>query len=326
MHLKDLDVSRLPRNTKETVWLEVAQRADDSHWKLPFIYITGSTVSPILLVIAAIHGDEYEGVEAIPRIFRKLIPEDLSGTLLMVPICNIPAYETATRNNIIDGKNLARVFPGNAHGTITEKIAYFLTEKLLKPADFLIDLHSGGIAASIPTLIGYIHSNDKRGKRALAGAEAFGSSVIWGHPLPVPPGRSLTVATDLGIPALYTEALGGGLAREEDVRCFTTGILNVMKHLNMIEGKPQLQPVTHHLFGDGDLDNVITAPVAGYFRTEVALLENVNAGQKLGTICSAFGEVLAKITTEHTGVVIMIRRIHRVHSGDGLIHITQRLE
>lgn len=326
MHLKDLDVSRLPRNTKETVWLEVAQRADDSHWKLPFIYITGSTVSPILLVIAAIHGDEYEGVEAIPRIFRKLIPEDLSGTLLMVPICNIPAYETATRNNIIDGKNLARVFPGNAHGTITEKIAYFLTEKLLKPADFLIDLHSGGIAASIPTLIGYIHSNDKRGKRALAGAEAFGSSVIWGHPLPVPPGRSLTVATDLGIPALYTEALGGGLAREEDVRCFTTGILNVMKHLNMIEGEPQLQPVTHHLFGDGNLDNVITAPVAGYFRTEVTLLENVNAGQQLGTICSAFGEILAKITTEHTGIIIMLRRIHRVHSGDGLIHITQRLE
>ena len=74
MHLKDLDVSRLPRNTKETVWLEVAQRLDGGHWKLPSIYITGSTVSPTLLVIAAIHGDEYEGVEAIPRIFRRLIP------------------------------------------------------------------------------------------------------------------------------------------------------------------------------------------------------------------------------------------------------------
>ena len=77
---------------------------------------------------------------------------------------------------------------------------------------------------------------------------------------------------------------------------------------------------------DGNLDNVITAPVAGYFRTEVTLLENVNAGQQLGTICSAFGEILAKITTEHTGIIIMLRRIHRVHSGDGLIHITQRLE
>lgn len=191
MHLKDLDVSRLPRNTKETVWLEVAQRADGGHWQLPFLYVTGSTVGPILLVLAAVHGDEYEGVEAIPRIFRRLTPDDLCGTLLMVPICNVPAYGTATRNSTIDGKNLARVFPGDAHGTITEKIACFLTEKLLKSADFLIDLHSGGIAARIPTLIGYIRSDDERGKRTLAGAEAFGTSVMWGHPLPVPPGGAL---------------------------------------------------------------------------------------------------------------------------------------
>ena len=326
MHLKDLDVSRLPRNTKETVWLEVAQRADGGHWKLPFLYVTGSTVGPILLVLAAVHGDEYEGVEAIPRIFRRLTPDDLCGTLLMVPICNVPAYGTATRNSTIDGKNLARVFPGDAHGTITEQIACFLTEKLLKSADFLIDLHSGGIAARIPTLIGYIRSDDERGKRTLAGAEAFGTSVMWGHPLPVPPGRSLTVATDLGIPALYTEAPGGGFSRTEDVRCFTTGVLNVMKHLNMLEGKPQLQPVTHHLLGDGNLDNVITTPVAGYFRAEVDLLEYVNVGQQLGTICNAFGDVLAEITTEQAGVIIMLRRIHRVHPGNGLIHVTQRLK
>ena len=325
-HLKDLNISRLPRNTKETGWLEVTPRANGGHWKLPFLYVTGSTISPILLVIAAVHGDEYEGVEAIPRIFHKLTPKHLNGTLLMVPICNVPAYGTATRNSTIDGKNLARVFPGNAHGTITEQIAYFLTEKLLKPADFLIDLHSGGIAASIPTLIGYIHSDDERGKRALAGAKAFGTSVIWGHPLPVPPGRSLTIATDLGIPALYTEAPGGGFARIEDVKCFTTGVLNVMKHLNMTRGNPKLQPVTHHLLGDGNLDDVITTPVAGYFRTEVDLLEDVNVGQQLGTICNVFGDVLVKIITEQAGVVIMQRRIHRVHPGDSLIQVTQRLE
>ena len=183
MHLKDLDVSRLPRNTKETVWLEVAQRADGGHWQLPFLYVTGSTVGPILLVLAAVHGDEYEGVEAIPRIFRRLTPDDLCGTLLMVPICNVPAYGTATRNSTIDGKNLARVFPGDAHGTITEQIACFLTEKLLKSADFLIDLHSGGIAARIPTLIGYIRSDDERGKRTLAGAEAshIDSIIYYDH-------------------------------------------------------------------------------------------------------------------------------------------------
>ena len=164
MHLKDLDVSRLPRNTKETVWLEVAQRADGGHWQLPFLYVTGSTVGPILLVLAAVHGDEYEGVEAIPRIFRRLTPDDLCGTLLMVPICNVPAYGTATRNSTIDGKNLARVFPGDAHGTITEQIACFLTEKLLKSAGFLIDLHSRSHSDTHR-----LHSQRRRARQAYAG-------------------------------------------------------------------------------------------------------------------------------------------------------------
>ena len=323
---EEIDVSKLSRNTKETSWLKVTRRADGGHWELPFLYVTGPTVGPTLLVLAAVHGDEYEGVEAVPRIFRSLTPGDLCGTLLMVPICNVPAYGTATRGSTIDGQNLARVFPGDKHGTITEQIAYFLTEKLLKPSDFLIDLHSGGITARIPTLIGYIHSDDERGQRALAGAKAFGVSIMWGHPLPVPPGRSLTVATNLGIPALYTEAAGGGYARPEDVRCFTNGVLNVMKHLDMLEGEPQLQPVTHHLIGNGNLDEVITTPVAGYFRSEVDLLESVSTGQQLGTICNAFGDILARITSQQSGIVIMLRRIHRVHPGDGLVHVTSRLE
>lgn len=323
---EEIDVSKLPRNTKETGWLKVTQRADGGYWQLPFLHVTGPIVGPTLLVLAAVHGDEYEGVEAIPRIFCSLAPSDLCGTLLMVPICNVPAYGTATRSSTIDGQNLARVFPGDKHGTITEQIAYFLTEKLLKPSDFLIDLHSGGITARIPTLIGYVRSDDERGQRALAGAKAFGVSVMWGHPLPIPPGRSLTAATDLGIPALYTEAAGGGYARPEDVRCFTTGVLNVMKHLDMLEGEPQLQPVTHHLIGDGNLDEVITTPVAGYFRSEVDLLESVSIGQQLGTVCDAFGDILARITSQQSGIVIMLRRIHRVHPGNGLAHVTQRLE
>jgi predicted deacylase len=325
MHFQELDVSRLPRNTKETGWLEVTPRADGGYWRLPFLYITGAATGPTLLVLGAVHGDEYEGVETIPLVFQRVTPDALRGTLLMVPICNVPAYEAAIRNSPIDGMNLARVFPGDARGTTTQRIAYFLTEKLMKPADFLIDLHSGGVTGNIPTLIGYIRSDDERGRRALAGALAFGAPVVWGHPLPVPLGRSLTAATDLGIPALYTEAPGGGHACPDDVSCFTIGTLNVMKHLNMLDGEPQPQPMTHHLVGDGNLDTVISAPVAGYFRPEVALLEEVSDGQQLGTVQNPFGEMIAEIMTEQAGVIIMLRRIHRVHAGDSLAHVTGRL-
>lgn len=325
MHFQELDISQLPRDSKASAWIEVGPRADGGDWRLPLLYVTGATAGPTLLVLGAVHGDEYEGVETIPEVFRRVAPDALQGFLLMVPICNVPAYESVLRSSPIDGLNLARVFPGDPDGTITQRIAYWIAQKLIKPADFVIDLHSGGVTAEIPSLIGFTQSDDELGRRSRAGALAFGAPVVWEHPPPTPPGRTLSAAADFGVPAIYTEAGGGGYAHPSDVDCFTTGVINVMKHLDMLDGQPQLQPVTHHLSGDGNMDSVISTPAAGYFRSDVTLLDEVSAGQRLGTVRDPFGEVLAEITTENAGVVIMLRRIHRVHVGDNLAHVTGRL-
>ena len=325
MHFRDFNISDLPRHHKETGWLEVAARADGGAWQLPLLYVTGAASGPTLVVTAAVHGDEYEGVEAIPRVFQQVEPKALRGTLVLVPVCNVPAYEAATRSSPIDGLNLARVFPGDAKGSITRRIAYWMTHKLIKPADFYIDLHSGGVAAAIPTLIGYRHSNDELGRASRAGAEAFGAPVLWGHPPAPAPGRTLSAATDFGVPSLYTEAPGGGFAHPDDVDCFSQGVINVMRHLTMLTGGPQPRPTTHHLVGHGDMDTVISAPMAGFFRPQVELLADVAAGQRLGVIQDFFGQMTAEITADQAGVVIMLRRIQRVHSGDGLAHITGRL-
>ncbi|MBI2951874.1 succinylglutamate desuccinylase/aspartoacylase family protein, partial [bacterium] len=160
MDFRDLDVSRLPRGRKETGWLNVASRPDGGDWRLPFLCVTGAKAGPTLLVIAGVHGDEYEGVEAIPEIFSRIDPRSLRGALLMVPVCNVPAYEAATRSSPLDGLNLARVFPGDENGSVTQRIAHWITERLLKGADLLIDLHSGGVTYHMPTLVGYSHSED----------------------------------------------------------------------------------------------------------------------------------------------------------------------
>lgn len=322
MHIQTFELSELPRLHKDSNWLTVAPRADGGEWRLPFLYVTGSAPGPTLVVTAAVHGDEYEGVETIARLFRQVQPAEIMGTLAMLPVCNLPAYESAQRSSPIDGLNLARVFPGDPKGTITQRIAYWMTEKLLKHADFYIDLHSGGIAYQIPTLIGYIRDDGPLGQASLAGALAFGAPVLWGHPLPIAPGRTVSAATDLGVPSLYTEAPGGGYARPADVAAFTQGVINVMRHLGMLAGTPQPQPMTHHLVGDGDLDSVIDAEAAGYFRAEVGLLAEVDVGQRLGIVQDFAGEMVQEVCADRAGVVVMLRRLHRVHVGEGLAHIT----
>lgn len=316
----------LTPGTKTKAWLSVAPRTDGNQWRLPVLAVKGTQPGPTLVVLAAVHGDEYEGIEAIPLAFGDVDPAQMAGTLVMVPICNLPAYEAAQRSSPLDGLNLARVFPGRAEGTVTERIAYALTEQLFRHADFLLDLHSGGVSADIPTLVGYLYDDGELGQRSRAAAEAFGAPVLWGHPMPIPDGRSISAATALGVPWLYTEAAGGGYARPHDVACYRRGILNVMRHLSMLTGALEIVDSPVHLVGDGNLDVVTLAPVGGYFRAQVSLLDHVQQGDLLGTIVDFFGEVRAEIRAEAAGVVIMVRRLHRVHVGEGLLQVTNTLD
>lgn len=324
--MAEFSLDTLSDGTRTTGWVSVSPRADGNWWRLPVLAAKGVTPGPTLLVLAAVHGDEYEGVETIPLAFGDVDPGSMAGTLVMIPVCNLPAYEVAQRSSPIDGMNLARVFPGKADGTVTERIAYALTEKFIRHADFMLDLHSGGVNYEIPTLIGYLHDDGELGQRSRAAGEAFGAPVLWGHPMPVPPGRSVSAATENGVPWLYTEAAGGGFTRPEDLACFRRGILNVMRHLGMISGQPVTPDNSTHLVGDGNLDVVTLAPVGGYFRAHVHLLQRVKKGELLGTIVDFFGTTTASITAQMDGVVILKRRLHRVHAGEGLLQVTNTLD
>jgi len=322
-------LAALPNGTKTTTWLPVAPRADGNWYSLPLLIVKGVRPGPVLLVLGAVHGDEYEGVEAIPLAYADVDPNELSGTLVMVPVCNLPAYEAGQRNSPIDGMNLARVFPGKASGTVTERIAYALTDHLLHQADFLLDLHSGGIAYEIPTLIGYLHDEGELGTRSRAAAQAFGAPVLWGHPMPIPDGRTISAATTLGIPWLYTEA-PGGFAHATDIACFRRGIHNVMRHLQMLSNQQvdalqDLRPLFHFV-GDGNLDIVTMDPVGGLFRPTVQVPQRVTKGESLGNITDLFGNLSATVVAEMDSVVIMLRRLQRVHVGEGLVQVTNTLD
>lgn len=323
MHIREFSPKCLHGGEKARIWLDVAPRADGGHWRLPILSVAGASDGPTLLVLAGVHGDEYEGIVAIPRLFEGIQPGDLRGRLLMLPVCNVPAYESARRSSPVDGLNLARVFPGQRDGSITEQIAYWICEKMLRQADFMIDLHTGGIAYELPLLTGYVHDEGAYGQASLGLARAFGAPVLWGHPLPLPPGRSLTAAYDLGVPCAYTEAPGGSGIDPHVADRFLTGLFNVMKHLGMLQGEQARQPLTHHLVGHGDLDSVIETPVAGLFQREAALLDEVEAGQRLGVIQDESGGVLAEIIAKQAGVLIMLRGLPRVQAGDGIAHLAQ---
>ncbi|MCA1553885.1 MAG: succinylglutamate desuccinylase/aspartoacylase family protein, partial [Chloroflexi bacterium] len=203
MNIQDFDFHALERNAKHTLTLDVTTQPDGNMLSLHALVVVGREAGPTVVVIAGVHGDEYEGIIAIPEIFRRLDPSAMCGTLIAVPVCNVPAFVTATRSSPIDGLNMARVFPGDPHGTITQRVAYWLGERIMRHADLIIDLHSAGIAYNLPMLIGYYHPANELGARTRELALAFGADVVWAHP-DIAPGRTMSFAAEHHIPGLYT--------------------------------------------------------------------------------------------------------------------------
>jgi predicted deacylase len=324
--MERFNLDRLRPGSRDCFVLPVMRLPEGGELNLPVLAATGHSDGPTLTVLAGVHGDEYEGIRAIPQIFRAFELADLRGRLIAVPVCNLPAYRTATRSSPIDGLNLARVFPGDPNGTVTQRIAHVLTEQIIAPASLLIDLHSAGVAYSMPTLVGYPYADTPHGRASREAALAFGCDVVWAHPPdPSAGGRTISAAEALGIPWIYTEAAGGGRTLPEDVECYRSGVLNVMRHLGMLPGQPVRQQLRCHLLGAGNTDAPIRVDRSGYFVSEVALLDSVTAGQVLGHVLDFAGESLETIRAHTNGRVVMIRGIPAIQAGDGAFLLSGEL-
>jgi predicted deacylase len=218
---------------------------------------------------------------------------------------------------------MARVFPGDPHGTITQRIAYWLGEQLMQHADLIIDLHSAGVAYNLPMLVGYYRPANAVGRRAQELAENFGADVVWAHP-DIAPGRTVSYAAEHSIPGLYTEAPGGGRVRPVDVDTMVEGVRSCLQVMGMLSGRPPIRRATHHLVGSGDLDHIINATTAGLFVAHTELLADVHAGDVLGDVRDLTGQTLETLRAPVDGVIITMRGLLRVNAGDGLFALAAR--
>jgi predicted deacylase len=323
MNIQQFNHRRLERGTKQRIPLDVTTLPDGSPLRLHALVAAGREQGPLVLVLAGIHGDEYEGVLAIPEIMRRLEPSAMKGTVVAVPVCNVPAFATATRSSPVDGLNMARVFPGHPGGTITQRIAYWLGERIMQHAALIIDLHSAGVAYNLPMLIGYYRPDNAVGRRAEEVGLNFGADVAWAH-LDIAPGRTMSFAAEHDIPGVYTEAPGGGRVRPEDLDTFVNGVLNSLQVMGVLADRPRAKSPTHRLVGSGDLDHIIAANHSGLFVSHVRLLDDVRAGDVLGEVRDITGETLEEVRSPASAVVITMRGLLRVHTGDGLFALAQR--
>lgn len=283
--------------------------------------VEGTKPGPHLLITGGVHGDEFEPMVAIRRLMNLLQADRLQGRVTLVPVVNEPAFLLGSRTGP-DGLDLARTCPGRADGTSTEQIAYALSELICK-ADYYIDLHTGGTAYSVMPLTGYmLHADCEVLEIQRRMARAFNLPIVWGTS-PELEGRSLSVARNVSVPAIYAEYLGGGRCSILGIEAYVGGCLNVMRELGMTEHPEPISKVVHIVEdrrpNSGHLQINHPAPMGGCFEPVVELGQQVQQGEVIGRIVAdPLGEQACEIRADHGGIVLMLATYSRVLPGSSV--------
>lgn len=91
----------------------------DAALSIPVAVIHGRTRGPVLGLVAGSHGTEYASVLALQRLIGVVDPAQIAGTVIVVPLVNVPSWTKVVPHlNPVDGKNMIRMYPGRADGTV----------------------------------------------------------------------------------------------------------------------------------------------------------------------------------------------------------------
>ena len=304
--------------------LSVNGGADGVDTFIPVTVFHGRDSGPVLSLIAGIHGSEYSPIISMQRLPELLDPQAMAGTLIIVHIANLPAFQgRSIYFGPDDLKNLNRSFPGKAAGTVTERIAFTLTEEIMPLSDYLIDIHSGDGNESLrPSYSAYYAE--------AGGAEVVDQSrrlaVAFGLETIVQFAGSYSSLDDAiytsaqsvtrGIPSIDVESGELGVIDDVFIDPITDGALSVLRELGMIEGEPI---VAANPLVISDRARVYSEYEGIWHKDAMVKTGDfVTKGTELGVITDYFGKELQTVVAPASGVLLILFATPPVNVDDNI--------
>jgi uncharacterized protein len=282
--------------------------------QVPIVAINGRDDGPVVYLHAGSHGQEtIYSVEMLRRLRAELDPGRLKGAIVAVPLANLLAHQFATRvaphyaarEGVPFAGDVHKLWPGDAKGSMTQRIVHLLWTEIACQADYAIDLHAVG-EPGIPFTFMY-----RGGKRDALGtpawektldmARAFGVTMVTTAPNP------LTLAgacLDAGKPALMIEMTKSRMLDDATVAAALRGIRNVLVHLGMLEGTIEPQHDVAVVPGVHPALPTIRAERGGFIRFEVECGRFIAAGTVIARTRDILGKEVEAIAMPADGYVM----------------------
>jgi predicted deacylase len=312
----------------ETVsgWIDVPA-GPDAGTRIPVSVVHGARPGPVLALVAGTHGYEYTSVLALQRLLPRLDPARMSGSVVLVHMANPPAFYGRRVYYGPDGKNLNRVFPGDAAGTQSDRIAHALTREVIDKASHLVDMHCGDGNESLrPYSYWQISGDAALDEASKQMALAYGlDHIVLDRERPRDPARSMytsNTAVLRGKPAITTESGGLGLTDAASVEAHVAGGLSLLALLGIMQAPSARveKPVWI------DRSEVLRTPVTGVWHPLVEKMQTVAAGTLLGRVSDPFGRTLHEARAPFAGEVLYVVATPPVSEGEPLAFVGRLAE
>ncbi len=294
------DFDALPLRTRHRI---VVSRGDGAAtgtaMAVPVTVLVGQSLHPRVVLMAGVHGDEYEGIRALQELAQEIDPSRLRGTVVVVPVANPLAFAAAQRRTPDDNVDLNRVFPGRADGCITERLADLLCRRVLRQANLVFALHGAMSSGELAPWIEFLDLPTPLGRATYDAARASGFPDLIA--LPLLPGTLQTALAADGIPVIEGEVGGRGAMRDDNVQYYKKRARAVLRHVGILLGEapPSSGDDTPRIW---TLD-YIRSGASGILIREKGLRDEVDADGRLGTVVDAEGVTVAEVRSLRAGVI-----------------------
>ncbi len=276
----------------------------------PVVVVHGVRPGPVLCLTGAVHGDELNGVEIVRRLARTIDPQQLSGTVIAVPIVNLFGFSRNSRY-LPDRRDLNRFFPGSERGSIASRIAHSFFSQVVRHCEALVDFHTGSFdRANLPQV-----RADLRLPEVLRFARGFGAvPVLHSNGSR---GMLRLAASQVGIPSVTFEVGAPAVLEPVEIAAGVRAIEALMHHMTMTTTAPGEQEPQAIFY-----DSVwVRANAGGMLIGAVDLGERVTPGQRLGSVVDPINDIERDIVSPVYGRVIGMARNQVVLPGFAAYHV-----
>ena len=307
----ELNIKGLPSGEIHRRYIKLVENGIGMPIRVPVLIAKGRKPGPVVGIVAALHGNELNGIPLIHKLFNDFKCDKLKGTVVAVVVANLPGLLLHQRS-FNDGEDLNRMFPGSPDGNCSQIYVHNLLRRIIRHFDYMIDLHTASFGR-VNSL--YIRANMEDPVIEKM-AKLLQPQIILHNPAPEQTLRGQAIS--LGIPSLTLEIGNPHRIQKDLVRASLLGIKNILRNFKILSGAVSSKNVeTVHCSSSF----WIYTKEGGFLETFPTVTTVVRKGESLARMKNIFGDVVKEYLSPCDGVIIG-RSVNPVaQSGARIVHL-----